>query len=189
MKIDPASKASDLPAGRQGREELQKEGTDFKSVPGQDDDLRLELRIYARRVTWGLVFVGGLFFIGGLRLAGVDLNELEARGKYYRADRHICLKTDWLDTTVGEKDRAPFCMEWIDPSDTSGNTHQLILTDLVIVKDKDGKIHSQRKRSMNYPLIGTILYLAVLIVIGKQAQKHFIEKRRIRLGLAATTKE
>ena len=153
------------------------------------DNRRLELRIYARRISWGLVFIGGLLFIGGLRFAGVDLDEMESRGRYYRPDRHICLKTDWLETTVGDKDRAPFCMEWIDLSDTSGNTHQLIQTDLVIVKDKDGKIRAQHKRGVNYPLIGTILYLAVLIVIGKQVQKHFIEKRRVRLGLAATTRE
>jgi hypothetical protein len=151
-----------------------------------DDGRRLELRIYARRVTWGLVFFGGLMFIGGLRLAGVNLDEMESRGRYFKPDKHICLKTDWLETTVGDKDRAPFCMEWIDPSDTSGNTHRLILTDLVIVKDKDGKIRTQHKRTVNYPLIGILLYLAVLIVIGKQVQKHFIEKRRVRLGLAVT---
>ncbi|MBI3995335.1 MAG: hypothetical protein HY349_05100 [Nitrospirae bacterium] len=188
--IDPASKASEK--GRTSAnsvEPLQKEGTDFKSVPSQDDDLRLELRIYARRVTWGLVFFGGLMFIGGLNLAGVDLDEIESKGKYYRSDRHICLKTDWLETTVGDKDRAQFCMEWIDPSDTSGNTHQLILADLVIVRDRDGKIRTQHKRTVNYPLIGTILYLAVLIVIGKLVQKHFIEKRRVRLGLTGTTGE
>jgi hypothetical protein len=154
-----------------------------------DRERQMELRIYARRVTWGLVFVGGLLFIGGLRFAGVDLYELESRGRYFKSDKHICLKTDWLETTVGDKDRAQFCMEWIDPSDTSGNTHQLILTDLVIVKDKDGKIHTQHKRGVNYPLIGTILYMAVLIVIGKQVQKQLIEKRQIRLGLAATIKE
>jgi hypothetical protein len=154
-----------------------------------DDDRRLELRIYARRVTWGLVFFGGLMFIGGLRLAGVDLDEMESRGRYFKPDRHICLKTDWLETTVGDKDRAPFCMEWIDPGDPSGNTHLLILTDLVIVKDKDGKIRTQHKRTVNYPLIGILLYLAVLIVIGKQVQKHFIEKRRVRLGLTGMTGE
>lgn len=153
------------------------------------DDRRLELKIYARRVTWGLVFVGGLLFIGGLRFAGVDLDELESRGRYFKSDKHICLKTDWLETTVGDKDRAQFCMEWIDPSDTTGNTHQLILADLVIVKDKDGKIHTQHKRKVNYPLIGTILYLALLVVIGKKVQKRFIEKRRARLGLAAMAKE
>jgi hypothetical protein len=154
-----------------------------------DDDRRLELRIYARRVTWGLVFFGGLMFIGGLRLAGVDLDEMESRGRYFKPDRHICLKTDWLETTVGDKDRAPFCMEWIDPGDPSGNTHLLILTDLVIVKDKDGKIHTQHKQRLNYALIGTILFLAVLIVIGKLVQKYLIERRRLRLGLAAIIKE
>ncbi|MBI3609533.1 MAG: hypothetical protein HY204_02390 [Nitrospirae bacterium] len=154
-----------------------------------DRERQLELRIYARRVSWGLVFVGGLLFIGGLRFIGVDLDALESRGRYYRADRHICLKTDWLETTVGDKDRAQFCIEWIDPSDTSGNTHQLILTDLVIIKDKDGKIHTQHKRGVNYSLIGTIFYLAVLIVIGKRVQKLFIGKRRARLGLAGTTGE
>jgi hypothetical protein len=180
--IYTASKASE-----KGR--LQKEGTDFKSVPSQDDDRRLELRIYARRITWGLVFIGGLLFIGGLRLTGVDLDAMESRWRYYKPDWHICLKTGWLETTMGDKGRAPFCMEWLDPSDRSGNTHQLIQTDLVIVKDKDGKIRAQHKRRVNYPLIGTILFLAVLIMIGKQVQKYLIEKRRVRLGLAVTTKE
>jgi len=150
---------------------------------GDLDDRRLELGIYARRVTWGLVFFGGLLFIGGLRLAGVDLDEIESRGKIFKPDRHICLRTDWLETTVGDKDRAPFCMEWIDPGDPSGNTHQLILADLVIVKDKDGKIHSHHKQRLNYSLIGTIFFLAVLIVIGKRVQNHLIDKRRLRLGL------
>ncbi|MEK6684079.1 MAG: hypothetical protein AABY46_05400 [Nitrospirota bacterium] len=155
------------------------------------DDLerQMELRIYARRMTWGLVFIIGLLFIGGLRLAGVDLDAMESRGRYFKPDRHICLKTGWLETTVGDKDRAPFCMEWIDPSDTSGNTHPLIQTDLVIVKDNGGKIRAQHRRGVNYPLIGTILFLAILIVIGKQVQKRLIEKRRIRLGLTGTTGE
>lgn len=157
----------------------------MSAPPIDDETRRLELRIYARRVTWGLVFIGGLLFIGGLRLAGVDLDELESRGKYFRADRHICLKTAWLDTTVGDKDRAQFCTEWIDPSDTSGNTHKLVLTDLVIARDRDGKIHSRHKGKINYPLIGTILFLMVLIVIGKGVQKYFIDRRRVRLGLAA----
>lgn len=154
-----------------------------------DRERQMELRIYARRVTWGLVFIGGLLFIGGLRLVGVDLDAMESRARYFKPDRHICVKTDWLETTVGDRDRARFCVEWLDPSDTSGNTHKLIQTDLVIVKDRDGKIHTQHKRRVNYPLIGTILFLAVLIVIGKQVQKHFIEKRRVRLSLTGTTGE
>jgi len=151
-----------------------------------EDRLRLELRISARRVTWGLVFFGGLLFMGGLRLTGVDLDEMESRGRYFKADRHICLQTAWLETTEGEKGYVQFCTEWLDPSDPSGNTHKLVRADLVIIKDKDGKIRTHHKRGINYPLIGTILYLAVLIVIGKQIQKKLIEKRRARLGLAAT---
>jgi hypothetical protein len=156
---------------------------------GDLDDRRLELGIYARRVSWGLVFFGGLLFIGGLRFAGVDLDQIESRGRYFNPDRHICLKTDWLDTTVGDKDRAQFCLEWIDPADPSGNTHHLIRADLVIVKDKDGKIHTQHKQRLNYALIGTVLFLSVLIVIGKLVQKYLIEKRRLRLGLGAMLKE
>jgi len=154
-----------------------------------DENLRLELRIYARRVTWMLVFVGGLLFIGGLRFTGVDMDELEGRGKYFRPDRSICVKTDWLETTIGEKDRAQFCVEWLDPSDTSGNTHKLILTDVVIMKDADGIIRTHHKWKMNYALIGTILFLAFLIVLGKRVQKNLIEKRRVQLGLAAWVKE
>ncbi|MBI3595743.1 MAG: hypothetical protein HY203_01155 [Nitrospirae bacterium] len=160
------------------------------STPLIDDGhRRLELRIYARRVTWGLVFIGGLLFMGGLRFAGVDLDELESRGKYFSPGRSICVKTDWLETTVGDKDRAQFCVEWLDPSDTSGNTHKLILTDVVIMKDQDGKIHTRHKWKMNYPLIGTILFLAFLIVIGKRVQKNLIEKRRVRLGLEPMAKQ
>jgi len=160
------------------------------SAPSIDDDgLRLELRIYARRVTWVLVFTGGLLFIGGLRLVGLDLDELESRGKYFRPDRHICLKTAWLETTAGDKDRAQFCTEWIDPNDTSGNTHELIVSDLEIVKDKDGKIHAHHKRMINYALIGTVLFLAALIVAGKRMQNYLIQKRRVRLGLELTKKE
>ncbi|HET6465853.1 MAG TPA: hypothetical protein VLY20_07360 [Nitrospiria bacterium] len=160
------------------------------SAPPMDDGrLRLELRIYARRVTWVLVFIGGLLFIGGLRFANVDLDELGSSGKYFRPDRHICLKTEWLETTVGEKDRAQFCVEWLDPSDPSGNTHKLIVSDLVIVKDKDGKIHSQHKWKVNFPLIGTMLFLAFLLVIGKRVQKNLIERRRVRLGLEPSTNQ
>jgi len=159
-------------------------------APTIDDEYRrLELKIYARRVTWVLVFIGGLLFIGGLRFAGVDLDELESRGKYFKPDRSICVRTDWLETTVGEKDRAQFCVEWLDPNDTSGNTHKLILTDLVIMKDSDGKIRTHHKWKVNYSLIGTILFLALLIVIGKRVQKNLIGTRRVRLGLAETMKE
>ncbi|HTN43944.1 MAG TPA: hypothetical protein VMN77_09140 [Nitrospiria bacterium] len=161
----------------------------MSAPPADDERRRLELMIYARRVTWGLVFIGGLLFMGGLRFAGVDLDDLEGRGKYFMPGRSICVNTAWLETTVGEKDRAQFCVEWLDPSDTSGNTHKLVLTDVEIVKDKDGKIHSQHKWRMNFALIGTILFLASLIVIGKRVQKNLIETRRVRLGLAESIRE
>jgi hypothetical protein len=161
----------------------------MSAPPIEDEHRRLELTIYARRVTWGLVFIGGLLFIGGLRFAGVDLDELESRAKYFMPDRHICVKTDWLETTAGEKDHAQFCVEWLDPNDPSGNTHKLIVTDLEIVKDKNDKFHIRHKWKINYPLIGTIFFMAFLIVIGKRVQNNLIEKRRVRLGLTATTKD
>jgi hypothetical protein len=65
----------------------------------------------------------------------------------------------------------------------------LILTDVVIMKDPDGKIRTHHKWKINYPLIGTLLFLAFLIIIGKRVQKNLIEKRRVRLGLAAMMKE
>jgi len=185
VKIDPASRASE-----KGRLRPASPTEGATQAPTIDDEYRrLELRIYARRVTWVLVFVGGLLFIGGLRFTGVDLDEMEGRGKYFRPDRSICVKADWLETTVGERDRAQFCVEWLDPSDTSGNTHKLILTDVVIMKDADGKIRTHHKWKMNFVMIGTILFLALLIVLGKRVQKNLIETRRVRLGLTGTIKE
>lgn len=155
-----------------------------------DDDVRrLELRIYARRVTWGIVFIGGLILVGGLQLSGIDLDDLENKTRTFKPSRHVCLRTDWLETTEGDKDRVQFCVEWIDLGDTSGKTHELVRDDLSIVKDRNGKIHTQLRTKVNYALIGTILFMVVLIMIGKRVQRYFIEKHRIRLGLAATTKE
>ena len=154
-----------------------------------DEDRTLELRIYARRVTWGIVFVGGLIFTLGLRFSGIDLDELEGRSRIFKPDRHVCLRTEWLETTAGGKDRVQFCVEWLDLSDTSGRTHEVARKDLEIVKDDNGRIRTQLKRRLNYTAIGAILFLVILIAIGKAAQRYLIEKRRIRLGVAAATKE
>ena len=156
----------------------------MKTEPVDDDGRDLELRIYARRVTWAIVFIGGMAFVGGLRLAGVDFDELEGRTRHFVPGRHLCLKTEWLDTTVGGEDRAPFCVEWIDLKDTRGRIFTLPLAELEIVREANGRIHAQEKRRVNYPLIGTLIFMAVLILAGKRVQKQLIEKRRAKLGVS-----
>ncbi|HEY4485266.1 MAG TPA: hypothetical protein VI702_02930, partial [Nitrospiria bacterium] len=152
--------------------------------PMDDEGRDLELRIYGRRVTWAIVLIGGMVFVGGLRWAGVDFDELKGRTRHFRPGQNVCLKTEWLDTTVGAAARAPFCLEWIDLKDTSGRIYILPLKDLEIVREANGKIHTQDRRRINYALFGTILLMGALILIGKRIQKQLIEKRRVRLGIS-----
>lgn len=150
----------------------------------EQDQRDLELRIFARRITWAIVLVGGLLFAGGLRLSGVDFDDLERKGARFKPGPHICLRTEWLETTVGEKDRAPFCIEWIDLADTSGTVHTMAMDDLEIVKDSGGKIRARHQNHFNGPLIGIIVFLAVLILAGKRIQRSLIKRKMIRLGMA-----
>ncbi len=152
---------------------------------GMDEEGRwLELRIYARRVSWAIVFVAGILFASGLRLSGVDFDELGAKTRQFNPAHHICLKTERLDTTEGDPGTVQFCTEWIDLKDTTGRVYTLSRKDLEVVRNMNGKIYTRLKKRINVPLIGAIGFLAVLVVTGKLVQHKLIKSRRIRMGLA-----
>ena len=148
-----------------------------------EEKRQLELRIYARRATWMIVFLGGLIFVGGLRLSGLDLNQLESKDRSFIPGKHVCLRSEWLETREETPVEIEICVEWIDLADQSGNTHELVREDLEIIKGPDGRIHTKLKKRINFPLLGMILFMGLLVYGGKRAQRHLIWKKRLRLGI------
>ena len=140
-------------------------------------------RIYRNRVTSVIILLCSGVFLGGLRISDVDLDGLIWRAGIFDPTEHICLRSDWVNTTQGKADRVRFCIEWIDLSDQTGETHKVVLEQLEVIKGADGKIRTHLNRGINYRLVIVSVFLVMIILGGVWVQRFLIHRHRRHMEL------
>ncbi len=89
------------------------------------------LRRYATRVTLGIIVVCNIILLVGLRVSGVDVNDLIRTPDVYDLQRDVCVRSGWHRVSGVDKP-VRLCAEWINLSDRSGKTHQFQRDTLVV---------------------------------------------------------
>jgi hypothetical protein len=157
----------------------------FLSASDQDelDRKKRKHSIYRYRVTGIIILISSFLFLGGIWLSGVNLEGLVWHAGMFDPERHVCLRTNWVNTTKGETDRVRLCTEWIDLTDQSGQTHVMVLENLEVIKGSDGTIRTHLQRGVNFKLLTVSAYLLIILLVGRWIQGFVIYRHKRQIGL------
>ncbi len=137
------------------------------------------VRRYATRVTLVIIVACNIILLVGLRVSGVDVNDLIRTPDVYDLQRDVCVRSGWHRVSGVDKP-VRLCAEWINLSDRSGKTH-LFQRDTLVVQGGDGKLYLDHGPRVDYRLLLLVVFVLVLIVAGIMAQRYLIARHRVRV--------
>ncbi len=106
-------------------------GTASLSQPSSDDQCRAKrVRRFAIGVSLAMIILCNAIVLVGLRVSGMNLDELAATPDIFNSKQDICLRLGWHSVT-GAAEPVPLCSEWIHLSDPSGKTPSAAIRDEV----------------------------------------------------------
>lgn len=153
------------------------------------DGQPLELKIFSRWVTWGVVFVCSGLFLGGIHWSGLDLNQINTSSKTFNPGENICVRSEALTVSKDSFESFEVCVEWIDLKDTSGSIHYLNPDHLDIFVGPNGEIRVRESTGINFPLLGFLTYVFVLIVAGISIQVFLIRRQKRKIEARTLQKD
>ncbi len=119
----------------------------------------------------------------GLWVSGINLDELAATPDVFNPKQDICLRLRW-QLIIGASDPVPFCSEWINLSDPSGQTHQ-VQREVTFQQGPDGQYYASQGIHADYRLLILVLFVMAVIASGLVAKWYLVSRYRLRLESAA----
>ena|SRR5215204_4328625 len=140
-----------------------------------------------RRFTTGVTLVlivlcNGIFLVG-MRVSGVNLDELVKTPDLFNPQSDICLRLTWQRLS-GAPDPVRLCSEWINLSDPTGQPHVLD-KDTKVKQGTDGHYYLDPGVQADYRLIGFVGFVGVVIVSGMLTRRYLVSRYRLRLNSTA----
>ena len=83
------------------------------------------VRRFTSGVTVVLIVLCNAVFLVGMRVSGVNLDDLVKTPDVFNPKSDICLRLTW-QRLAGAPEPVRLCSEWINLSDTTGTPHQLM---------------------------------------------------------------
>ncbi len=152
--------------------------------PLSDDQRRAgKVRRYTAWVSLALMVGCNVIVLVGLWVSGINLDELAAAPDVFNPKQDICLRLRWQPAT-GASDPVPFCSEWINLSDPSGQTHQ-VQREVTFQQGPDGQYYASRGIHADYRLLILVLFVMAVIASGLVAKWYLVSRYRLRLESAA----
>jgi hypothetical protein len=128
-----------------------------------------------------MVFCNAILF-GGLRLSGINLDDLVKTPDLFNTKHDVCLRLTW-QSLPGASEPVRLCSEWLNLSDASGKTHYL-QDDTKFKKGPDGHYYVDQGVQADYRLVMLMLFVTVIIVGGVKAKWFLVSRYRLRLESA-----
>lgn len=141
------------------------------------------VRRFTSRVTLALIVLCNAVFLIGMRVSGVNLDELVKAPDIFNPKSDICLRLTWQRLT-GAPDPVRLCSEWINLSDPTGKTHTLD-KETKVKQGADGQYYLDRGIQADYRLMGFVGFVAAVIVSGMLIRRYLVSRYRLQLDLAA----
>lgn len=150
-------------------------------MAAQGDDASRDARV--RRFTLGvtvvLILVCNGVFLFGMRVSGVNLDELVKTPDLFNPQSDICLRLTW-QRLAGAPDPVRLCSEWINLSDPSGKPHQLD-RDTKVKQGPDGHYYVDRGVQADYRLMGFVGFVAAVLIAGLVIRRYLVSRYRLQL--------
>lgn len=148
--------------------------------PMTDEARRADkIRRFSLLISIGLVVVCNVILFAGLKLSGINLDDLVKTPDLFNAKQDVCLRLTW-QSLPGANEPVRLCSEWLNLSDPSGTTHYL-QPDTKLKKGLDGQYYVDQGVQADYRLLMLTLFVTTIIIGGVRAKWFLVNRYRLRL--------
>ncbi len=141
------------------------------------------IRRFTVGVTLVLIVLCNAVLLVGIRLSGVNLDELVKTPDLFNPKSDICLRLTW-QRLPGASDPVRLCSEWINLSDPSGKPHTLD-KDTRVKQGADGRYYIDPGVQADYRLVGFVAFVGGVIVSGMVVRRYLVARYRLQLERGA----
>ncbi|NJL16428.1 MAG: hypothetical protein HC938_03745 [Nitrospira sp.] len=138
-----------------------------------------KIRRFSFAVSLALIVVCNTILLAGLRLSGINLDDLVKTPDLFNAKQDVCLRLT-RQTLPGANEPVRLCSEWLNLSDPSGTPHYL-QPDTKLKKGLDGQYYVDQGVQADYRLLMLMLFVTVIIIGGVWAKWFLVNRYRLRL--------
>ena len=150
---------------------------------GSDEQRAAKIRRFTRLVTAALIVLCNVLLLVGLRISGINLDELVSTPEVFNAKEDVCLRLTW-ERVTGAEEPVRLCSEWIKLADPSGKPHQLT-KDIVVRRGPDGQYYVDAGVRSDFRLLALALSVVAVLVFGTWTRRYLVNRYRLQLEPAA----
>jgi hypothetical protein len=158
-------------------------GLSDRPQPGSDEQRAAKVRRFSRLVTAALIVLCNVLLLAGLRISGINLDELVSTPEVFNAKEDVCLRLTW-ERVKGAEEPVRLCSEWIKLADPSGKPHQLT-KDIVVHRGPDGRYYVDAGVRSDFRLLALALFVAAVLMFGMWIRRYLVNRYRLQLEPAA----
>ena len=159
-------------------------GPSDRPQPESDEQRAAKVRRFARLVTAALIVLCNVLLLAGLRITGINLDELVSTPEVFNAKEDVCLRLTW-ERVTGAEDPVRLCSEWIKLADPSGKPHHLT-KDIAVRRGADGRYYVDPGVRSDFRLLALALFVGVVLLFGLWARRYLVSRYRLQLDLTAS---
>jgi len=142
----------------------------------------MKVRRYAKWVTVGMILLCNLLLLLGVRVSGVNLDELMKTPDLYDSKQDVCLRLTW-ERVTGAAEPVRLCSEWINLADPSGQSH-LLSKDVKVRQGPNGQYYIDQGVQADFRLLGLALFVVAVLSLGMWARQMLVSRYRLQLDMA-----
>ena len=151
--------------------------------PMADESRRADkIRRFSLAVSLGLIVCCNAILFVGLKLSGINLDDVVKTPDLFNAKQDVCLRLSWR-SVPGENEPVRLCSEWLNLSDPSGTPHSLP-HEAKLKKGVDGSYYVDQSVQADYRLLVLMLFVAATIIGGVKVKLFLVSRYRLRLESA-----
>lgn len=143
-----------------------------------------QVRRFTSGVTVVLIVLCNAVFLVGMRVSGVNLDDLVKTPDVFNPKSDICLRLTW-QRLAGAPEPVRLCSEWINLSDTTGTPHQLD-QNTKVKQGPDGRYYVDQAVQADYRLLGFVGFVAAVLMSGMLIRRYLVSRYRLQLERAAS---
>jgi hypothetical protein len=148
--------------------------------PMTDESRRADkIRRFSLAVSLLLIVCCNTILFVGLKLSGINLDDLVKTPDLFNAEQDVCLRLSW-QSLPGANEPVRLCSEWLNLSDPSGKSHYF-QPDTNLKRGLDGRYYVDQGVQADYRLLVLMLFVAVIIMGGVRAKLFLVNRYRLRL--------
>ena len=154
-------------------------GLSDRPQSGSEEQRAAKVRRFTRLVTAALIVLCNVLLLVGLRISGINLDELVSTPEVFNAKEDVCLRLTW-ERVTGAEDPVRLCSEWIKLGDPSGKPHH-VTKDIVVRRGPDGRYYVDAGVRSDFRLLALALWVVAVLVVGMWIRRYLVNRYRLQL--------